>query len=157
MAEAWRWFSEKTATAEIEDLKSYIGKLPAVPEPMKEIYQGLPKVEGSVLCFGCTGYIGQAVVFDAARRGLKVTVFVRQHSLDRFKATLQQLKIQDRVSLQIGEVTSQDDIEKAMQASRAECVVTLLASPQITDEQNVYDIDYTASHTIVTAARKNGV
>jgi nucleoside-diphosphate-sugar epimerase len=157
MSQAWKWFNEKIASAEIVDLKTYIGKLPAVPEPIKDVYQGLPDVKGSVLCFGCTGYIGQAVVFDAVRRGLTVTVVVREQSVDRFKGVLQQLKIQDRVTIQIGDVTSQDDISKAMQAAKAECVVSLLASPQVTDEQNIYDVDYTASHSIIQAARKNGI
>eukprot|EP00933_Yihiella_yeosuensis_P071348 TRINITY_DN79550_c0_g1_i1.p1 TRINITY_DN79550_c0_g1~~TRINITY_DN79550_c0_g1_i1.p1 ORF type:complete len:500 (-),score=108.41 TRINITY_DN79550_c0_g1_i1:134-1633(-) len=156
-SEAWQWFNEKSAQDEVRELKTHIGKLPAVPAPVKEVYQGLPKVSGSVLCFGCTGYIGEAVVFDAVRRGLKVTVFIRPKSVDRFTAHLKELKIQDKVSFQTGEVSSSEDVEKAMQDTQAECVISLLASPQITDEQNIFDVDYKASHTVVQAARKCGV
>eukprot|EP00930_Biecheleria_cincta_P020722 TRINITY_DN15517_c0_g1_i1.p1 TRINITY_DN15517_c0_g1~~TRINITY_DN15517_c0_g1_i1.p1 ORF type:complete len:528 (-),score=75.91 TRINITY_DN15517_c0_g1_i1:241-1737(-) len=156
-SEAWQWFNEQTAQEEVRDLKTYVGKLPAVPEPVKEVYQGLPSVSGSVLCFGCTGYIGEAVVFDAVRRGLKVTLFIRTQTVERFSKVLDELKIKDKVMFHEGDVTSQESVEKAMQDTKAECVVSLLASPQITDEQNIFDIDYKASHTVVQAARKCGV
>jgi len=156
--EAWKWFTEKQATDEVADLKkSCVGQLPDVPEPVKEVYQGLPKVSGSVLCVGCTGYIGEAVVFEAARRGLKVTVFVREKTVERFTGQLKELKIQDRVSLHVGDATVQADVEKAMNDTKATCVISLLASPQVTDEQNIYDIDYMASQTVLNAARKCGI
>lgn len=154
---AWKWFNEKSACDEVENLRANAGHLPAVPEPVREVYQALPDVSGSVLCIGCTGYIGEAVVFDAVRRGLKVTVLVRQKSIERFKGVLKELKIQDSVSLYVGDVTSQAEVEKAMQDTKATCCISLLASPQVTDEQNIYDIDYTASHTVVQAARKCGI
>jgi hypothetical protein len=44
-----------------------------------------------------------------------------------------------------------------MKDTNAECCISLLASPQITDEQSIYDVDYTASHTVVQAARKCGI
>jgi hypothetical protein len=97
---AWKWFNDKAACDEVHELKANIGHLPAVPEPVKEVYQALPDVSGSVLCFGCTGYIGEAVVFDAVRRNLKVTVFIRQHSVERFTGALKELKIQDRVTFE---------------------------------------------------------
>jgi len=154
---AWKWFSEAKACDEVEDLRKNIGHLPAVPEPVKEVYQGLPEVSGSVLCFGCTGYIGEAVVFDAVRRGLHVTVFVRQHSVDRFSELLRELKILDRVSFAVGEATVPADVEKAMRETKATCCISLLASAQVTNEQSIHDIDYGASHTVVQAARKCGI
>jgi nucleoside-diphosphate-sugar epimerase len=154
---AWKWFDEKKAVKEVNELRANTGHLPAVPEPLKEVYQALPDVSGSALCFGCTGYIGTAVIFDAVRRGIKVTVFIRQQSVDRFNGHLKDLKIQDRVTLVTGEVTDPAAVDKAMSDTKAECVISLLASPQITDEQDIYDVDYTASHTVVQAARKNGV
>jgi len=154
---AWQWFTEKAACDEVQDLRANVGHLPAVPEPVKEVYQALPDVSGSIIGFGCTGYIGEAVIFDAVRRGLKVTVFIRQQSVDRFTAVLKELKIQDKVSLQVGDVSNPDDVQKAIQASKAECCISLLASPQVTDEQSIYDIDYKASHTVVEAARKCGI
>lgn len=157
MSKAWQWFNDKQAVQETEDLRKNIGHLAAVPEPVKEVYQGLPKVSGSIVCFGCTGYIGEAVVFDAVRRGLKVFVVVRQQSVDKFTGKLKELKIDDKVTLLTGDVSVAADVEKAFTDSKAECCVSLLASPQITDEQSIYDIDYMASHIVVTAARKCGI
>jgi len=154
---AWQWFKEDEAVAEVQELKANIGHLPAVPDPVKEVYQGLPAVSGSVLCIGCTGYIGTAVVFEAVRRGLEVTVLVRQQSVEKFTTRLEGLKIKDRVTLHVGDVSVQAEIEKAMTDTKAECVISLLASPQVTDEQNIYDVDYTMSHNVVQACRKTGI
>lgn len=154
---AWKWFNEKVACEEVADLKKNIGHLPAVAKPVQEVYRGLPSVSGSVICFGCTGYVGEAVVFDAVRRGLKVTVFIREKSVQRFKAILEELKILDQVVLAVGDATVDGDVEKAMQDSNAQCCISLLASSQITNEQGIYDIDYAASHRVVQAARKCGI
>mmetsp|Transcript_18278 Transcript_18278/g.41327 ORF Transcript_18278/g.41327 Transcript_18278/m.41327 type:complete len:496 (-) Transcript_18278:267-1754(-) len=157
ISKAWQWFNDQQANDEVEELRKNVGHLPAVPEPVKEVYQGLPDVSGSVICIGCTGYIGEAVVFDAVRRGLKVTVLVRPQSLDRTKGHFQELKIEDRVTLATGDVAVPADIERAMKDAKASCCISLLASPQITNEQNIHDVDYMASHNVVEAARKCGI
>lgn len=155
---AWQWFNDSDAVNEVQDLKkTCIGKLAAVPDPVKEVYQALPDVSGSVLCVGCTGYIGTAVVFEAVRRGLTVSVVVRAQSLSRFKSTLEQLKITEKVSLITADVAAESEIEQAITTSKAQCVVTLLASPQVTDEQDIHDVDYAASHNVVEACRKTGI
>lgn len=156
-SKAWQWFKEDKAVAEVKELKTNIGHLPKVPEPVKEVYQGLPDVKGTVLCIGCTGYIGVAVVFEAVRRGLQVSLIVRKQSVEKTNSKLDELKIKDRVTLLVGDVAVQSDIEKAMTDSKAECVISLLASPQVTDEQDVYDVDYTCSHNVVQACRKIGI
>lgn len=154
---AWQWFKEDEAVAEVQELKANIGHLAGVPDPVKEVYQGLPDVSGTVLCIGCTGYIGTAVVFEAVRRGLKVSVLVRQQSVQKFTERIEGLKIKDRVTLIEGDVAAESDIVKAMTESKAQCVVSLLASPQVTNEDDIYDIDYKASHNVVQACRKTGI
>lgn len=156
-SQAWKWFTEKAAIEEAQDLRANVGHLPAVPEPLKEIYQALPDVSGSVICFGCTGYIGEAVVFDAVRRGLDVTVFIRQKSVDRFSGLLEELKILDRVSLVVGDATVKEDVEKAMKQTSAQCCISLLAAAAVDNEESIHKVDWVASHTVLMAARKCGI
>jgi len=154
---SWQNYNEEEAVAEVQQLKTNIGHLPVVPDPVKEVYQGLPAVSGAVLAIGCTGYVGTAVVFEAVRRGLTVTVFVRQQSVDKFTSRLQGLKIDQHVTLHVGDASNEADLQKAMTDSKAGCVISLLASPQVTDEQDIYDVDYTCSHNVVEACRKTGI
>ena len=37
---AWQFYKEDIAVAEVQELKSNIGHLPGVPDPVKEVYQG---------------------------------------------------------------------------------------------------------------------
>jgi len=91
------------------------------------------------------------------RRGLTVTVFIRQQSVDKFTTRLEGLNIKDRVTLHVGDFADKTALQTAMTDSKAGCVISLLASPQVTDEQDIYDVDYTLSHNVVEACRQTGI
>lgn len=148
LSKAFHWFCEEEARQEAEQLRQCVGCAPTLAPSLCELYRGLPTVSGSVLCFGCNGYIGEAVVFEAVRRGLVVSVFTRQQSLSKFEAVLEELHIKERVTLIVGELTSRADLERAFQISKPKACMCL-AGCMVMDHVEQFTVDYQAMHELI--------